>query len=517
MASRILPVIDVFAGPGGLGEGFMSYRNARNEHPFRISLSIEKDPTAHETLRLRSFVRQFRDSQVPDDYYRFLRGEIVLEALFAAYPSHAAAATLEAWNAELGRAPISTVRERISKALPSRGAWVLIGGPPCQAYSLAGRSRNKGIDGYEPETDAKQTLYVEYLQIIADHEPAVFIMENVKGLLSAKLDAQYLFQRIADDLRDPVKALRREQRTTLNKGSAPRYDVYPLAQPETLVPSGPENYLVRAERYGVPQARHRVVLLGVRSDLGVKRPGSLRERAIASCGEVLSGLPRVRSGVHTGSDSKDDWLRILRSVRDAAWLDAVRSNGGREVASQVVDVLEELVPPKKGRGAEFLEYDASIDYRKDWYLDRRVGGVCNHSTRRHMASDLHRYLFASSYAKVHGRSPQLADFPKRLLPKHKNVELALEGGYFADRFRVQVGSKPATTVTSHLSKDGHYYIHPDPSQCRSLTVREAARIQTFPDNYFFRGGRTAQYVQVGNAVPPLLALQIARIVSELIG
>jgi DNA (cytosine-5)-methyltransferase 1 len=134
-----------------------------------------------------------------------------------------------------------------------------------------------------------------------------------------------------------------------------------------------------------------------------------------------------------------------------------------------------------------------------------------------MVADLERYLFASSYAAVTGVSPTLQRFPVALLPSHQNVQRALGNGLFADRFRVQLASHPSTTITSHISKDGHYYIHPDPSQCRSLTVREAARLQTFPDDYFFCGPRTAQYHQVGNAVPPLLARQIANIVAELMG
>jgi len=127
-----------------------------------------------------------------------------------------------------------------------------------------------------------------------------------------------------------------------------------------------------------------------------------------------------------------------------------------------------------------------------------------------MPSDLARYVFASSFASCHERSPKLEDFPRELLPDHANVSKSSgRATVFADRFRVQLAGEPATTITAHLAKDGHYYIHPDPMQMRSLTVREAARAQTFPDNYFFCGPRTAQYQQVGNAVPPYLALQIA--------
>lgn len=129
-----------------------------------------------------------------------------------------------------------------------------------------------------------------------------------------------------------------------------------------------------------------------------------------------------------------------------------------------------------------------------------------------MISDLARYAFCSTFAELEGRPPSSRDFPEALAPDHQSWN----SGKFADRFKVQVWDRPSSTVTSHISKDGHYFIHPDPAQCRSLTVREAARLQSFPDDYVFLGNRTSQYVQVGNAVPPVLARQIAMVLGQLL-
>lgn len=144
--------------------------------------------------------------------------------------------------------------------------------------------------------------------------------------------------------------------------------------------------------------------------------------------------------------------------------------------------------------------------------------MCQHEARSHMASDLARYLFSACFAHAWKYSPRLDAFPPRLLPNHINVQAGRGTGAipFNDRFRVQCRNEPATTIVAHIAKDGHYYIHYDPSQCRSLTVREAARLQTFPDNYFFAGNRTEQYTQVGNAVPPLLAYKLAQVVRGLL-
>jgi DNA (cytosine-5)-methyltransferase 1 len=201
-----------------------------------------------------------------------------------------------------------------------------------------------------------------------------------------------------------------------------------------------------------------------------------------------------------------------------AWHRRIASNGGAALAARIEAVLSELRAPEHGRGDEFVPCKARCELASDWFVDERIKGVVNHSARSHMRQDLARYLFASCFAMERGRAPDLGDFPRELLPDHENVKL--DGAHavgFADRFRVQRAGAPCTTVVSHIAKDGHYYIHYDPAQCRSMTVREAARIQTFPDNYLFLGNRTQQYVQVGNAVPPLLAKQIAELVLRWLG
>jgi DNA (cytosine-5)-methyltransferase 1 len=197
----------------------------------------------------------------------------------------------------------------------------------------------------------------------------------------------------------------------------------------------------------------------------------------------------------------------------ARWLRDVEPN----VRERIEAVAQKVRVPPADRGTEVVEFDEKPAYASEWYRPNGFRLLLNHVTRGHIQADLHRYLFSAAYASVHQRAPTLSEFPQALLPNHENAQQAIdEGGYFGDRFRVQVGARPSTTITSHISKDGHYYIHYDAKQCRSLTVREAARLQTFPDDYFFCGPRTEQYRQVGNAVPPLLATQIAGLVADLL-
>lgn len=162
ISSGSIPVIDLFAGPGGLGEGFSAWVDSRGRRPFKIALSIEKDPVAHQTLLLRAFFRQFPPGHAPRAYYQRLRGELSAAELFRAHDSEAAAARSEAWHATLGddkSAPLPELRSRVRAALGGfqggEDRWVLIGGPPCQAYSLARRSLNRGIAGYRLEDDPR--------------------------------------------------------------------------------------------------------------------------------------------------------------------------------------------------------------------------------------------------------------------------------------------------------------------------------------------------------------------------
>lgn len=506
-----VPIIDLFAGPGGLGEGFSQVGWKEGATFFRIGLSVEKEATAHKTLRLRSFLRQFPYDELPEEYFEYLREGRDPEDLYRLpqYREQTLASKLESWHDELRADKKFNIQldEKINTALNGRKDWVLIGGPPCQAYSLVGRSRNMGIKDYVAEKDDRHFLYKEYLRIISVHNPAVFVMENVKGILSAKLHGERIFPQIQKDLTAP------------GGKTGARYRIYSLVS-EPKEYDSDENpvfddrdFVVRTEQYGVPQARHRVILLGVREDLwGKAIPDILEETDSVPVKDILN-LPRLRSGISRGTHDAKDWQNALRRFPEEAF-PSIRKLAGSAVEQKVRAVLK-TISASGVRGDEFVSQvvkPLKNESQSSWLLDPRTGGAFNHTARSHIVGDLHRYLYAACFASQKGVSPKMREFPDALKPAHKNRD----SGHFADRFRVQVIDQPSKTITSHISKDGHYYIHPDPKQCRSLTVREAARIQTFPDNYFFCGNRTSQYVQVGNAVPPLLANQIAKVVKKLL-
>lgn len=504
-----IPVVDIFAGPGGLGEGFSAFatRRAPKQPPFRIAISAEMEPNAAKTLRLRAFFRQFPAGHAPASYYEYVAGRRATPYTSSTERKWIAAGE-EARKLELGNASDdATLRTRISEVAKTDQPWVLIGGPPCQAYSLVGRSRNQGISGYRPEEDHRYFLYKQYLKIIDEFHPAAFVMENVKGILSAKLDGEHIFPEVLESLQSPGG----------RKG--PRYRIIPLVLPTGPQASGvdPRSFVLRAEELGVPQARHRVVLLGLAEDVSVNRAQHLVPNELRyTVSEVTGGLPRLRSGL-TDSDIHC-WAENASQLLCATA--QIASSGDSKVA-KLLNKLGSAAAKKKtdpGRGGRWMrktEHSDSVpEHLESWLLDPRLDGILNHEVREHMGQDLMRYAFASAFASIHGRSPRGAkEFPLALHPNHKNWK----SGKFVDRFKVQLEHSPSSTVTSHLGKDGHYFIHPDPGQLRSLSVREAARLQTFPDNYFFEGKRNAQFRQVGNAVPPWMARQIAASVYSFLG
>lgn len=512
--SKPIQIVDLFAGPGGLGEGFASSGNGTR---FEIVVSAEMDPIARETLKLRAFFRLLKLKN-PDrlcDYYNFCNGRSQVpfsdmskeEWLEAGEEARCITLGSEKGDEELD--------EILDKRLEDR-PWVLIGGPPCQAYSIVGRARNKAKIDYSAENDHRHFLYKEYLRIIKERKPAVFVMENVKGILSSKVAGESIFAQILQDLTDPNKALG-------DPTSGTKYRICSLVTGQSFGPGDdlekvdPRGFIIKAEEHGIPQARHRVILLGIAEDDQGNIPdyGSILEvTQRISTKQVLGDLPELRSRLTKQRDDSEAWytevanqLDELRSEvdgREEPKLHSAMKIAREALLSASLDVGALRVPRRKGDGRT---YDESLDR---WYRDDNLEHWLNHDARGHMSSDLRRYMFASVYARAYKTSPKgHQQFSlSGLAPAHKNWE----SGKFSDRFRVQLEDLPATTITSHISKDGHYFIHYDPKQCRSLTVREAARLQTFPDNYFFQGNRTQQFHQVGNAVPPLLANKIASVV-----
>lgn len=517
-----IQIVDLFAGPGGLGEGFSS--SGEGKH-FEIVVSAEKDSKAWQTLRLRAFYRLLK-KQKRDclrEYYDYCNNP-------AADTFSPSSDTKDLWEEAAREAKCitlgsvegnRTLDEALDDGLDVRRPWVLIGGPPCQAYSVVGRARNQAKADYKAEEDHRHFLYKEYLRIIRERQPTVFVMENVKGIISSKVNNERIFSNILKDLSDPREALH-------EGGSGKQYRIYSLVTGASFGPEDdvdkidPRTFIIRAENFGIPQARHRVILLGIATD---SLPASANMVKLdsgeprVSVGQVLRSLPKLRSGLTKMEDSQERWTSVVLEQLDylCSQIDPVNTDMWKALHG----LWGEFDSPPESPGSKRVKRteakddgstgDAALD---NWYLDKRLDYWLNHEARGHMPTDLRRYLFAAVYAKLNGTSPKghKGFSLEGLAPDHKNWKT----GKFSDRFRVQMEDMPATTITSHISKDGHYFIHYDPSQCRSLSVREAARIQTFPDSYFFQGNRTEQFHQVGNAVPPLLASKIAKVVFRIL-
>lgn len=439
--------IDLFAGCGGLSEGF-------NRAGFKVIARIEMDRWACETMKTRVLYYKLKEKKKLYWYFRYLKNEISKETIFQRFPEIKNEINLEVIKAEFGKEPFERIIERIENVRRYYGAskfHVLLGGPPCQPYSIVGRSR----DRERMVNDKRHFLYEYYLKILESIQPDFFLFENVPGLITANAAGEKVFHRILDDF----------------SAISPSYKVAPSLDEFR---ENPRNYILDSVQFGIPQKRKRIFLVGYRRIFLDKQPAictifqriqksglrNIKNMGALSVTDAIGDLPPLRPG-----EGNDSWYGKYNSYHN---------------------------------GQELTEYQIK--------MRRRSLGVLNHRARTHMQSDLERYRYFIEKHKNGNHGVTLKDLIEErpdMIPRHKN----LDG--FLDRFRVQWWNQPSSTVTAHICKDGHYYIHPDISQCRSFTVREAARCQSFTDNFKFEGPRTEQFRQVGNAVPPLLAYAIA--------
>ena len=334
----------------------------------------------------------------------------------------------------------------------AKGSHILIGGPPCQAYSTIGRSR----DPNRKKTDPRHFLFRVYLKLLDKIKPTFFVYENVLGLLSAKSEKGLITKMFVDDLNNldtPYLFIPKN----VNSNQLSFISDYRL-----------KDYAIDISEYGVPQKRKRVIIIGVKKEVYIKNKSIVDEL-----------WDNIES-------HKTENINVKDAIYDLPVLDIKNDKYGNNRSIQNY---------RKVKRSEFAKkMDSGF-------------GVLNHQSRTHMKSDLERYKYFIENSHSGQKRPSIKTLQinkPSLLPKHKNKSS------FIDRFKVQLYDQPSSTITAHISKDGHYYIHPDIRQCRSLTVREVARLQSFPDNFFFEGPRTEQFRQVGNAVPPLFANIIAQ-------
>ena len=405
--------IDLFAGAGGLSEGFI-------RAGFNPIAHVEMNKDACDTIRTRTAYHWLKENRRTRAYNEYLKSEIKdKEELWKSVPQHLINSVI---NKEISESTLSDIFTNIDKELNGRKVDLIIGGPPCQAYSIVGRARK------DMESDPRNHLYKHYVRFLENYKPKMFVFENVPGILSAK-NGEYL-SKIFEAVRS--------------------------AGYEVAIP--PKNHL-NAKDFGVLQDRKRVIIIGWKKELNLQYPSF---------------------------ESTENNFQILK------------------------DLFSDLKPLKNGQGTlNAVEYaKPTTDYLRQAKIRNGLEFVTQHIVRPNNDNDLEIYQIAIEQWN-NGKRLNYAELPKRLI-KHSNTES------FVNRFQVVNGKGVSHTVVAHIAMDGHYYIHPDKKQNRSISVREAARIQSFPDDYFFEGSRTAAFKQIGNAVPPLMAQKIAERIKQML-
>lgn len=390
--------IDLFAGCGGLSEGFYM-------QGFEALVHVEIDKFACETLKKRMEFYGYSD----------IENKVLEQDITDA----------------------STIEE-LKEAVGDNDVDIIIGGPPCQSFSTLGRAR----DEFGMQKDPRNYLFESYVQILNYFKPKFFVFENVTGLLTAEIKDKKIIDLIIKELSRNYKLID---------------DV--------------QNMILNSVHYGVPQERNRVIILGVRKDLNIT-PES-----------IYSMIEKTHYSPDDELNKENQELKKYLTVKDA---------------------ILDLPKLKPGEGEEVIEYTPEKMTEYVRRLRRNVDNkLFDHVARNHNPEDIERYKEMAknlwSFRELLYNRPDL---------NHDNPRL------FGNSYVVQQWDKPSKTIIAHLYKDGNQFIHPDHLQSRTLTAREASRLQSFPDDFEFPVSRTQQYKQIGNAVPPLLAEAIAKAIKK---
>lgn len=406
-----LNYIDLFAGAGGLSEGFI-------REGFHPVAHVEMNKEATDTLKTRLVFHHLNEKKKLSQYYAYLKKEISREDLWKMIPEHLMQSVI---NDEITNMTKKNIFSQIDEHLDSKKVDVIIGGPPCQAYSIAGRSR----DPDRMKGDKRNYLFRYYAEFLRRYKPNIFVFENVLGLITAGNNRH---------LQQMLKLFQ-------ELGYTAEFNV------------------LNAADFGVLQKRERVIIIGKK-------------------GERKFPYPEFESQVNGWKTKKD--------------------------------LFSDLPVIRAGENADGKTYTKPItEYLKHHHIRNDESVLTFHVARP--VNEIDREIYSIALNKLfHENKPLLyKELPSRLQTHSNKIS-------FQNRFKVINPHGYSHTIVAHISSDGHYYIYPDLNNIRSISVREAARIQSFPDNYFFEGSRTAAFKQIGNAVPPLMAENIAKKIKLLL-
>jgi len=406
---RKLNFIDLFSGAGGLSEGFINAGFLPIAH-------VEIDKKACDTLETRLVYHKLKSENKTQSYYDYISEKMTREEFLKDFSNSDISNSVI--NIPIGGENNKTIFKKIKELAKGKQVDLIIGGPPCQAYSLVGRARDK--DGMK--NDPRNFLYKEYAKFLIKYEPKIFVFENVMGLITAEKGSYF------KNMQAYFKRIGYEIDYTIQK----------------------------SEDFGVLQKRRRIILIGWQKGTDFKYPEFDKIKEKYTVSQILSDLKKLKPG---------------------------EQNNITKYSKPTTEYLEKF------------ELRNGVDF------------VTQHIARPHNERDLSIYKIAINKWLKKSERLKYPDLPTEL-KTHKNETS------FVDRYKVVDINGLSHTMVAHIAKDGHHYIYPDSKQIRSLSVREAARIQSFPDNFFFEGGRSAAFRQIGNAVPPLMANEIAKKIKE---